>query len=118
MLKKIGMAIIICATAMACNKTTVEPLKKTRFSGDHTTAQIRGLWYVCLQTRQRSMPYIAPQIHGVHCDCVTDKSREQFSSTQYEKIPQDNMSAAFTDINIECSMIKNIKLKKINPAAI
>ena len=121
----IGVMVLIISVT-ACSKpitkptvnTTNKPEKESRFSGDHTTTQIRGLWYVCLQARQRSMPYILPPVHTAHCDCVIDKSREQFSSEDYDKLPQDNLSAAFTNINIECQIFNSHEPIKINPTSV
>ena len=73
---------------------------KTRFSGDHPTSQIRDMWTVCYVTKARTQPHIPPPMHWVFCDCVTDKSRETFSTEQYKET--DNLTQFFTDASIEC----------------
>jgi len=91
---------------------------KPRFTGDHSTMQIRGLWYVCIQARQRGLPHLPPPVHSAHCDCVLDKSREQFSSKDYEKMQQGNLTKVFTEINLECQMLNNLNPSQINPTSV
>jgi hypothetical protein len=104
---------------VSCTQTVVDQApKKPRFSGDHTTIQIRGLWYVCIQARQRGLPQLPPPVHSAHCDCVLDKSREQFSAKDYEKMQQGNLTKVFTDINLECQMLNNLNPSQINPTSV
>ena len=114
----VGVGVMVLIILLTSCSTPVEPPKKSRFSGDHTTTQIRGLWYVCIQARQRSMPYVPPQIHTAHCDCVMDKSREQFSAKDYDRMTQDNLSRSFTNINIDCSVLHNFEPVKVDPASL
>ena len=128
MLKKVSMAALIILVGIgvmvliisvtACSTPVVEPAVKARFSGDHTTIQIRGLWYVCIQARQRGLPHLPPPVHSAHCDCVLDKSREQFSSKDYEKMQQGNLTKVFTEINLECQMLNDLNPSQINPTSV
>ena len=110
------MVLIILLTS--CSTPVVQPVEKSRFSGDHTTIQIRGLWYVCIQARQRGLPQLPPPVHSAHCDCVLDKSREQFSAKDYEKMQQGNLTKVFTEINLECQMLHNFEPVKVDPASL
>ena len=76
---------------------------RPKYSGDHTTAQIRGMWMICYQTRLRNMPFFPPPIHMEHCDCVVDKSRESYSWTDYNKLGQDNLTKFFAEVSIICN---------------
>ncbi len=76
---------------------------RPKYSGDHTTAQIRGMWMICYQTRLRNMPFFPPPIHMEHCDCVVDKSRESYSWTDYDKLGQDNLTKFFAEVSIICN---------------
>ena len=128
MLKKLSMAALIILVGIgvmvliisvtACTTPVVEPAVRARFSGDHTTIQIRGLWYVCIQARQRGLPHLPPPVHSAHCDCVLDKSREQFSAKDYEKMQQGNLTKVFTEINLECQMLNNLNPSQINPTSV
>jgi len=128
MLKKLSMAALIILVGIgvmvliisvtACSTPVVEPAVKARFSGDHTTIQIRGLWYVCIQARQRGLPHLPPPVHSAHCDCVLDKSREQFSSEDYERMTQDNLTRAFTEINVECQILNSLEPVQTNPTSV
>ena len=128
MLKKLSMAALIILVGIgvmvliisvtACSTPVVEPAVKARFSGDHTTIQIRGLWYVCIQARQRGLSHLPPPVHSAHCDCVLDKSREQFSAKDYEKMQQGNLTKVFTEINLECQMLNNLNPSQINPTSV
>jgi hypothetical protein len=128
MLKKLSMAALIILVGIgvmvliisvtACSTPVVEPAVKARFSGDHTTIQIRGLWYVCIQARQRGLPHLPPPVHSAHCDCVLDKSREQFSSEDYERMAQDNLTRAFTEINVECQILNSLEPVQTNPTSV
>ena len=95
--------IIILFSLMfaACTGSTTSEVDK-RFSGDHTTSQIREMWHICFNTRRSSIPYLPPTIHVGHCDCVIDKSRERYSSGDYESVGKDNLTRFFTELNIEC----------------
>ena len=128
MLKKLSMAALIILVGIgvmvliisvtACSTPVVEPAVKARFSGDHTTIQIRGLWYVCIQARQRGLSHLPPPVHSAHCDCVLDKSREQFSSEDYERMTQDNLTRAFTEINVECQILNSLEPVQTNPTSV
>ena len=82
---------------------------RPKYSGDHTTNQIRGMWVICYNTRIKNMPYFPPPIHMDHCDCVIDKSREKYSSGDYDKVGQDNLTMFFTETSIECDNSTEIK---------
>ena len=128
MLKKLSMAALIILVGIgvmvliisvtACSTPVVEPAVRARFSGDHTTIQIRGLWYVCIQARQRGLSHLPPPVHSAHCDCVLDKSREQFSAEDYERMTQDNLTRAFTEINVECQILNSLEPVQTNPTSV
>ena len=103
MIKRVStLAIIFLFIITAC--TTEEKIVKVRakYSGDHTTVQIRGMWVICYNTRIKNMPYIPPPMHMEHCDCVIDKSREMYSSKYYEGADTDNLTRFFTEASIAC----------------
>jgi len=91
--------LLLTIVLIGCTHTEIS---KPRFSGDHTTTDIRGMWYICYQTRQIAFPYVLPSINTAHCDCLIDKSRESYGSSAYNKIAQDNLSAFFVRSSIEC----------------
>ena len=80
----------------------VEPKK---FSGDHTTPQIRGMWTICYQARVNRLPNTPPIVHVNHCDCFVDNSRERFSSGDYENMGSDNLTNVFSEISSLCNII-------------
>lgn len=94
--------IIFSLMFAACTKPTTSEVDK-RFSGDHTTEQIRGMWWICFSSRQKVAPYLPPEFNVGHCDCVIDKSRERYSSEDYEAVGKDNLTRFFTELNIECA---------------
>lgn len=94
--------IVFSLMLAACTKSTTSEVN-TRFSGDHTTEQIRGMWWICFTSRQKVAPYLPPAFNVEHCDCVIDKSRERYSSEDYELAGQDNLTRFFTELNIECA---------------
>jgi hypothetical protein len=103
MMKRVStLPIIFLFIITAC--TTEEKIVKVRakYSGDHTTAQIRGMWVICYNTRIKNMPYMPPPMHMDHCDCVIDKSREKYSSSDYKGIGTDNLTRFFTETSITC----------------
>ena len=93
--------VLSCLALLGCSSKDVI-LVSAKYSGDHTTAQIRGMWVICYSTRIKNMPYFPPPIHMEHCDCVVDKSREIYSSGDYDKVGQDNLTLFFTEASIEC----------------
>lgn len=103
MMKRVStLAIIFLFIITAC--TTGKKIVKVRakYSGDHTTAQIRGMWHICYQSRMRSAPHFPPPFHMEHCDCVIDKSREEHSSKYYKGADKDNLTRFFTEASIAC----------------
>ena len=98
------LLIILLTGCSTVNRTQIESV---RFSGDHPTASIRGMWHVCHQTRTKAYPYILPPVHWDHCDCLVDKSRETYRLSDYNKISQDNLTLFFTNASIECDAEMN-----------
>ena len=105
----IGVMVLIISVT-ACSTPVVEPVKRTKFSGDHTTPQIRGMWSICYQSRMKSLPHFPPQVHGAHCDCLVDSSRERYSSVDYEKMGPDNLTKFFSEISALCNLIQIPKI--------
>lgn len=81
---------------------------RPKYSGDHTTAQIRGMWMICFQTRTNAAPYFPPPLHMQHCDCVVDKSREHHSAKDYTVIGSDNLTKFFTDVSAQCNEAETV----------
>ena len=75
---------------------------RPKYSGDHTTAQIRGMWQICYHSRAKSQPYLPPPMHMKHCDCLVDRSREERSSEDYTKMGSDNLTKFFAELSLEC----------------
>ena len=113
----LGVGVMTMIVAFTACSTPTQPNIKPRFSGDHTTEQIRGMWYICFQTRRSHMAAVPQQFHAGHCDCVIDKSREKFSSSSYEGLETDNLTRVFTKLNIDCQMA-DMEPIKIDPASI
>jgi len=102
----IVMSLIVLLTGCTTQRTIP---KKSRFSGDHTTVQIRGMWFVCYQTRINSFPRVLPPVHTAHCDCLVDKSRENFSSSDYKTYDAGNLTIFFRDKSIECELQSKVQ---------
>ena len=105
----IGVMVLIISVT-SCSTPVVEPVKRSKFSGDHTTPQIRGMWSICYQSRTRSLPHLPPPVHGAHCDCLVDGSRERYSSVDYEKMGPDNLTNVFAEISALCNLIQVPKI--------
>ena len=101
------LLFILALGLSACNKEVI--LVSAKYSGDHTTSQIRGMWVICYNTRIKNMPYFPPPIHMEHCDCVVDKSREKYSSGDYDKVGTENLTLFFTETSIECDNSTEVK---------
>ena len=100
--------VLVCFAIIGCSNKEVV-LVSAKYSGDHTTAHIRGMWVICYNTRIKNMPYFPPPIHMEHCDCVVDKSREKYSSGDYDKVGTENLTLFFTETSIECDNSTEIK---------
>ena len=124
MLKKFSTALLIVLVGIvvtvlflsvtSCSTPVVKPVKpekSTKFSGDHTTPQIRGMWSVCYQSRMKSLPHFPPPVHGAHCDCLVDGSRERYSSGDYEKMGSDNLTNVFSELSSLCNLIQIPKIE-------
>ena len=97
----VATIIIFLTGCSTVNRTQVESV---RFSGDHSTSSIRGMWHICYETRLKAYPATLPTIHWDHCDCLVDKSRETYKSSDYNKVGQDNLSLFFKVASIECDL--------------
>ena len=91
----------LLSLSYGCTKEKITQVQP-KYSGDHTTAQIRGMWHVCYQTRVRNMPHLPHIIHWEHCDCLIDKSRENFSSKDYDQMGTDNLTIFFKKTSLIC----------------
>jgi len=109
----IGVMVLIISVT-ACSTPVEKPAVKTKFSGDHTTPQIRGMWSICYQSRMRGLPHIPPPVHGAHCDCLVDGSRERYSSGDYGEMGSDNLTNVFSELSALCNLMQ---IPKINPAS-
>ena len=85
---------ILFLTLFLIGCTTPE---KPRFSGDHTTNQIRGMWHICFAKHRELEPWMNPEVHFEICDCVIDLSRESYGAEDYSKGDLDNLSQFFTE---------------------
>ena len=93
--------VLFCFVVIGCSNKEVV-LVSAKYSGDHTTAQIRGMWHICFQTRMKNMPFFPAPVHFQHCDCLVDNSRENFSSSDYDKMDKDNLTDFFRQASILC----------------
>ena len=111
-MRKLATVALISLLLYGCTK------ELNKFSGDHTTAQIRGMWIVCFQSKQRVQPKTPPIIHTAACDCIVDKSRENFSSKDYKN--NDNLTQFFKEKSIECDAegMVNIEPVKHSPSTL
>lgn len=80
------MAIVLagCTKVVEVEKIVEVPQKST-YTGTFPTADIRVMWQSCLQGHQvaRRLPY---QVAGAVCDCVADKTREDFNMSDIKDI--------------------------------
>ena len=97
---KIVFLVILLLFMGACTQESI--VVRPKYSGDHTTSQIRGMWVICYNTRVKNMPYFPPPIHMEHCDCVVDMSREKYSSKDYDVVGSENLTKFFTLASFEC----------------
>jgi hypothetical protein len=95
--------LLVFMSLLVLGCSTKQKQVSVRFSGDHTTAQIRGMWNICFQTRMKNMPYFPAPLHFQHCDCLIDTSRENFSSQEYDRMGKDNLTEFFRGASIVCS---------------
>ena len=79
--------------------TTVE---RSRFSGDHGTAKIRGMWTVCYMTSMKNLPQVHASFHIATCDCMIDKSREKYKDSDYKEIGQEKLTDFYRELFEEC----------------
>ena len=96
------IALIVLLTGCVDTNRTLP--SKPRFSGDHTTANIRGMWHVCYSSRTRTAPHIPPLDHVIHCDCLVDSSRERMKFDEYTALGNDNLTKFFSDLSTECTV--------------
>ena len=93
------IALLLFSILLTSCATTVE---KSRFSGDHGTAKIRGMWAVCYMTSLKNQPQVHPSFHIAICDCMIDKSREKYKDSDYEDIGQEKLTDYFRGLFEEC----------------
>ena len=98
----LGVGVMTMVVALtACNTPVVQPTKPL-FKGDHKTEQIRAMWLVCFQSRKATLPYLPDPSHWRHCDCFSDKSREKYNYSTYQKTDALELRNIFIDIHRLC----------------
>ena len=119
-----GVGVMTMIVALTGCSTTQPAHKPHPYSGDHTVGQLRGMFSVCYQTRRGVAPYFPPPMHMKHCDCLVDKSREKYSSQDYDALDKGVLADFFRDASIECDVklglpsINNNEPVKPDPASI
>ena len=97
--------LLILIFISSCSLNT----SKSKFSGDHPTETIRGMWAICAQSSVKRAPFLPPPIHWAVCDCVVDLSRGKYSVEDYEKT-NDNFTEFFTKAANKCYSLSTLKL--------
>ena len=110
-LKAISTAVLAGLLVSCSTPQPTTPHKDHPYSGDHKVAQIRGMFSICLQTRQRVAPFWPVPMHIAHCDCIVDKSREKHSVDAYIKMEPGVLEEFFRGASIQCD--KELKLPSI-----
>ena len=119
-----GVGVMTIIVALTGCSTTQPAHKPHLYSGDHTVGQIRGMFSVCFQTRKGVAPWFPDPMHIAHCDCLVDKSREKYSSQDYDGLDKGVLADFFRDASIECDVklglpsINNNEPVKPDPASI
>lgn len=113
----VGVGVILLIVALTACSTPQPPVphKDHPYSGDHKVAQLRGMFSICLQTRQRVAPYWPVPFHIAHCDCIVDKSRENYSASDYAAMEPGVLESFFRDASIKCD--QELKMPSINESA-
>lgn len=120
----LGVGVMTMIVALTGCSTPKPAHKPHPYSGDHTVGQLRGMFSVCYQTRRGLAPYFPPPMHMKHCDCLVDKSREKYSSQDYDGLDKGVLADFFRDASIECDVklglpsINNNEPVKPDPASI
>ena len=112
MIKWISTALLV-GLLFSCSATQPPPTHEDHpYSGDHKVAQIRGMFSICLQTRQRVAPFWPVPKHMAHCDCIVDKSRDKHSVDDYIAMDPGMLEDFFRDVSIKCN--EELNLPAIN----
>ena len=75
----------------------------TPFSGDYPTGAIRELWSHCVRGIGNSGRMVSPGLAVLWCDCLTDRTREEFPWEDVVKNPNDReRKRRIEQLAIEC----------------
>lgn len=110
--KAISTAVLAGLLVSCSTPQPTTPHKDHPYSGDHKVAQIRGMFSICLQTRQRVAPFWPVPMHMAHCDCIVDKSREKHSVDDYIAMAPGMLEDFFRDASTKCD--EELNLPTIN----
>ena len=69
--------------------------------GSFTTQQIRMLWMGCYQGANMKSPQ-SPQVNGMVCDCILDKTRELYTYDDIQKKSGKPMQDEYTRLADIC----------------
>ena len=69
--------------------------------GSFTTPQIRMLWMGCYQGANMKSPQ-SPQVNGMVCDCILDKTRELYTYDDIQKKSGKPMQDEYTRLADIC----------------
>ena len=120
----LGVGVMTIIVALTGCSTTQPPAHTPHpYSGDHKVAQLRGMFSICLQARQRFAPFWPVPMHIAHCDCIVDKSREKHSASDYNGMKPGVLENFFRDASIECDKDLNMppisnESAKVDPATL
>ena len=101
---RITLILSLVLLVFGCTKKEINP----KFSGDHSTNSIRGMWHICYVSMKKTNPYGPDPYHWQVCDCIVDDSRKTFKYEDYASIPSEELTQFFTDSTQKCSLfLKN-----------
>ena len=84
------------------------PLVSKEYTGTFSTQTIRLLWMACYQGTMNVDPS-NPHYNGSLCDCVVNKTRENFKAEEVKKLHGATMQRKYTEMANQCKIFLMIK---------
>ena len=83
-------------------------LASNSYTGTFSTQTIRLLWMACYQGTMNVNP-TNPHYNGALCDCVVNKTRENFKAEEVKKLHGATMQRKYTEMANQCKIFLMIK---------
>jgi len=87
---------LVTVILISCTSKETDPLH------GYSTGYVRSMWSVCYFSHINAQPQINRHTFIPICDCVMDGTREDFSKSELDNMPEGELAPYFEKKTTEC----------------